>query len=179
MAESNLLQPNNLFALENLVITHLIDYNKKYALFTRCGDTGNPRQRNIDFVGEPCPTNKDSLRQDLIDAYDKLGNTNASASKPLGSIIQLKDAVNEMSSGPTSMNPQQYLQNYYMIMNAYEDIGKKRNTLDANLAELYGIGDTTSNFYQKKLISTSYTKILLTILATSLTVAAFMAMRKK
>jgi hypothetical protein len=61
----------------------------------------------------------------------------------------------------------------------YKEIVKNRQSLDAKLAELYEIGDTTSNFYQKKLVSTSYTKILLTVLATSLVVTAFVVARRK
>lgn len=64
-------------------------------------------------------------------------------------------------------------------MNNYGYIKNLRQDLDAKLSDLYEIGDTKSNFYQRKLMSDSYTKILLTILATSLTVVVFISMSRK
>jgi succinate dehydrogenase/fumarate reductase flavoprotein subunit len=173
MSGNNTLHPNDLFALENQVISDLTDFNKKYTLFLRCENTNNPNRSKINFVDQPCPTNTISIRQDAINAYNKLTNT----SSPIGSIVQLQNAINKMDSDATT--PKQYLQNYHNIMNSYTEIVKKRQSLDASLVELYEIGDNSSSFYQKKLVSTSYTKILLTILATSLTVAVFISIRNK
>jgi hypothetical protein len=98
---------------------------------------------------------------------------------PGGSLVKLQDAIKYLPETSGGIDQTQYLENYYAILNQYKDVVKKRQDLDAKLAELYEIGDTSNNFYQKKLITTSYTKILLTVLATSLTITAFMVMRNK
>ena len=175
MGGNNVLKPNNLFVLENQVIYDLTEFNKKYAIYLRCGNTGNPNNSKIDLNEHPCPSeDRTVLYNDVKNAYDKLTQTVA----PLGSIVVLQNAINSMdtSEGTT---PAQYMQNYQTIMSKYEDIVKKRQSLDANLAELYEIGDTKSNFYQRQLMMTSYTKILLTIIASSTLLAIFITMRKK
>jgi hypothetical protein len=171
MPGPNLLTPNNLFTLENAVMADLTDFNKKYRLYLTCANTGNPNQSYVNK--SICPTNVSNLQTDVENAYKKLVSTTA----PLGSLVVLQNAIDGLQN--TGINQSQYMQNYYDIMNKYKDVVKKRQSLDSSLAELYEIGDTTGTFYQKKLVSTSYTKILLTVLATSLTIAAFMTMRNK
>jgi len=169
----NLVNPNNLFALENAVMADLTDFNKKYRLYLTCGNTGNPNQRYFDK--SICPRDVSNLKLDMDNAYAKLTSTTA----PLGSIVVLQNAINNLPQTSGGIDQAQYMRNYYDIINKYKDVISKRQALDSSLTELYEIGDTSTNFYQKKLISTSYTKIILTILATSLTVAAFMTMRNK
>lgn len=170
---ANLVNPNNLFALENAVMADLTDFNRKYRLYLTCGSTGNANQKFFDKT--ICPADVSNLRSDVDKAYAKL----ASATAPLGSLVVLQTAIDNLPQTTGGISQSQYMQNYYDIMNKYKDVVRKRQSLDSSLAELYGIGDTSSNFYQKKLISTSYTKILLTVLATTLTIGAFMAMRNK
>jgi len=173
MPSPNLLSPNNLFALENAVMADLTDFNRKYRLYLTCGTTGNANQKYFDKT--ICPANVSNLRSDVDKAYTKLTKN----TEPLGSLVVLQNAINNLPKTTKGISQSQYIQNYYDILNKYKDVVSKRQALDSSLAELYEIGDTSSNFYQKKLISTSYTKILLTVLATTLTVAAFMAMRNK
>jgi succinate dehydrogenase/fumarate reductase flavoprotein subunit len=168
---NNLVEPNNLFVLENAVIADLTDFNKKYRLYLTCGTTGNKNQTYFDK--SICPTDSTTLRSNVDIAYAKL------TSDPNGSLVLLQNAINNLPQTTGGIDQTQYIKNYYDIMNKYKEVVNKRQSLDAKLAELYEIGDTSSNFYQKKLISTSYTKILLTVLATSLTIAAFMTMRNK
>ena len=80
--------------------------------------------------------------------------------------------------GPGGKTPQAYEDTYKEILSKYDSLLKLRQELDTNLVELYGIGDTKSNFYEKELMYASYSKILLTILATSLTYMIFVHMRK-
>ena len=168
---NNLVNPNNLFALENAVMADLTDFNKKYRLYVTCANTGN--QNRGYFNKSICPTDVNSLRSDLDTAYAKL--TNATN----GSLVILQKAIDNLPQTTGGIDQSQYIQNYYDIMNKYKDVLSKRQALDSSLAELYEIGDTSTNFYEKKLMSTSYTKIILTILATTLTVGAFMTMRNK
>jgi hypothetical protein len=169
---NNLVNPNNLFALENTVMTDLTDFNKKYRLYLTCANTGSSTQHAFDK--SICPNDVANLQSDMENAYKKITSTTA----PLGSLVVLQNAITNLTTTTGGIDQTQYMTNYYNILNTYKDVVKKRQSLDASLAELYEIGDTSSNFYEKKLVSTSYTKILLTVLATSLTVAAFMTMRK-
>jgi hypothetical protein len=168
---NNLVNPSNLFALENDVMKDLTDFNKKYRLYLTCGPTGNINQP---YINKNICTgvNPSNLKTDLDNAYKKL-------TAPGGSLVKLQDAIKYLPETSGGIDQTQYLENYYAILNQYKDVVKKRQDLDAKLAELYEIGDTSNNFYQKKLITTSYTKILLTVLATSLTITAFMVMRNK
>ena len=166
MPNNNIITPNNLFNLENQVIVDLTDFNRKYEVYSRCVATGgttgltNQNNKNINLAGKPCPTDVSRLSADLEKAYLKLTQPTA----PLGSIVLLKNAINSMSS-TGGITPQEYLNNYNTIMNTYQEVLKKRQSLDASLTELYEVGDNKSNFYQRQLMATSYTKILLTSLA--------------
>jgi hypothetical protein len=173
---NNLVTPNNLFALENEVMKDLTDFNKKDRLYLTCDpSTGVQNQR---FINKGICTGLSTadiskLKQQRDDAYKKL------TAVPGGSLVRLQDAINYLPETSGGIDQRQYLENYYAILRQYKDVVGNRQDLDAKLAELYEIGDTSNNFYQKKLISTSYTKILLTVLATTLTISAFMVMRNK
>jgi hypothetical protein len=168
---NNILRPNNLFDLENTVMQDLTNFNKKYAAYLRCGNNHN---LNIDNTRYPCSENdKKVMLGDVEEAYTKLVNN----TEPKGSINKLNDAINAMGDG--GITNETYAIRYKTIIDTYSDVVKKRQSIDANLAELYEIGDTRTNFYQRQLMTTSYTKILLTIIASTLTVVIFLNMRKK
>jgi hypothetical protein len=95
-----------------------------------------------------------------------------------GSLIRLKNTMNWVSTTkPKEITQAEYMAIYSEILNKYKVINKQRQELDSKLTELYQIGDTTTNFYEKQLIATSYTKILLTVVASALTIGAFLTMR--
>uniref|UniRef100_A0A6C0K2J5 Uncharacterized protein n=1 Tax=viral metagenome TaxID=1070528 RepID=A0A6C0K2J5_9ZZZZ len=174
---NNLVNPNNLFALENEVMADLTNFNAKYRLYLTCANTLSPNRLSFDKAICPRPRNTYNLKSDLDTAYHKL--TSTTTTRPLGSLVRLQQAIDNFPSTNNGVDQAQYMINYQHILTEYSKVVKIRQSLDAKLAELYEIGDTTNNFYEKKLMSTSYTKILLTILATSLTIAAFMTMRNK
>lgn len=177
---ATLLTPNNLFALEQQVLADLQDFQKKAAVYRRC--EGNDNIRNKDIYNIPnnkvCSDADKSISFGTVQAaYNKL----MSSTSPKGSLTLLDEAIavyktaNPDNSGEHAL----YDTNYNKIMTQYNEIGRLRQSLDANLSELYEIGDTRSNFYQRKLMSDSYTKIILTILATTLTIAAFASMQRR
>lgn len=176
---NNIIDPTNIFELENQVIADLNAFNKAYQTYIICKNTNTYfNDRKGDAV-----CGNDSALGNLTTAYKKLINEDNGSNKT-GSLYLLNEAINALPTeallqSGTIKKKAEYLNNYRVLMRNYENVLKKRQALDANLTELYEIGDTGTNFYQKKLISTSYTKILLTILATTLTVAAFMTMRNK
>jgi hypothetical protein len=179
MTEPNIIYPQNIFELENQVIADLNAFNKAYQTYIICKNTID----NAYFINRKselgCQSGTASALA-LEIAYKKLINEDDPNNKT-GSLYRLKDAIDQLppETDVSSTEKAEYLKNYRVLMFKYQNVLKKRQALDASLTELYEIGDTGTNFYQKKLISTSYTKILLTILATTLTVAAFMTMRNK
>lgn len=175
---SNIESPADIFNLENAVMADLTNFNKEYRLYVTCGGdaagTGNRKDFLPYFNKDICQGNTNMTIANLDAAYNRLTNSNKT-----GSLDRLTDAVNGLSTSSGGTNLSQYKSNYYIILRKYNEVVKNRQSLDAKLAELYQIGDTTSNFYQKKLVSTSYTKILLTVLATSLVVTAFVVAQRK
>jgi hypothetical protein len=171
---NNILSPANIFELENEVINDLTNFNKLYSAYFRCASVTSTSVR--DSVSYPCSdADKAVTQQQVNDAYAKLSSTTTT---PQGSIVRLNAAISAMgTTGGTT--PSQYVENYNAIMRSYSEIIKKRQQLDAGLAELYEIGDTKNNFYQRQLMATSYGKILLTIIASSITVGIFLTLKKQ
>jgi hypothetical protein len=177
---ANLLTPNNLFALEQQVLTDLQDFQKKAAIYRRC--EGNDNIHNKDTYNIPnnkvCSDSDKNISFGVIQAaYNKL----LSPTEPKGSLTLLNEAIAVYKTANPASSSQNTLYDttYKKIMTQYNEIGKLRQSLDAKLSELYEVGDTRSNFYQRKLMSDSYTKIILTILATTLTIAAFASMQRR
>ena len=144
----NIETPENIFKLENAVMDDLTKFNKEYRLYLTCRDkredAGLPINP-LDYVDRSiCNGNTTMARTDLDAAYARLSNTNRT-----GSLDKLTAAVNTLSPTTGGTNLLQYKDNYNIILTKYNEIVKNRQSLDAKLAELYQIGDTTSNFYQK------------------------------
>jgi len=172
VTNNNLINPNNIFQLENAVMADLTEFNKQYRLYLTCGNTGNSNQQYIDK--SICNGDTNRSIDPLNNAYHKLVNDQGT-----GSLNILNSAIDNLKNTSGGIDQNQYIQNYYDILAKYKIIVNQRQSLDAKLNELYEIGDTSSNFYQKKLVGTSYTKILLTVLATGLVVTAFIVTRNK
>jgi succinate dehydrogenase/fumarate reductase flavoprotein subunit len=153
----------------------LTNFNKEYRLYLTCKNgvsfnTSNP----LHYFDKTICNGNTKTRTNLDAAYNNLTNPDQT-----GSLDILTTAVNGLSTNTGGTDLSQYNRNYYDILTKYNEVVKNRQSMDAKLAELYQIGDTTSNFYQKKLVSTSYTKILLTVLATGLVVTAFVVAQRK
>jgi len=166
---SNIQSPNNIFELEKQVKINLTDYYNKYRLWLTC-EAVNTNIRNAIDTEICLPYVSQGTRKNEVDSAK---NTLRS------SLTALKNALTNIKNNPNGKNNSQYNNDYVQIINNYNEIVSTRQSLDAKLAELYEIGDTKSNFYQKKLISTSYTKIILTVLATALVVTAFIVAKNK
>jgi hypothetical protein len=167
---------DDLFALEQQVLADLQDFQKKSAVYRRC--EGNDNIRNKDIYNIPnnkvCSDADKTISFGTVQAaYNKL----MSSTSPKGSLTLLDEVIAAIpvNSGQHAL----YDTNYNKIITQYSEITRLRQSLDANLSELYEIGDTRSNFYQRKLMSDSYTKIILTILATTLTIAAFASIQRR
>lgn len=169
--------PGYIFALEEEVMRDLTAYNKAHQLYLRCSSNNkNINQKYIDKKN--CPGTGSDLLNNYNNAYAKLMK-NTGPPNTRGSLIRLKTTMNWVSTNnPKEITQSEYMAIYSEILNKYKLINKQRQELDSKLTELYQIGDTTTNFYEKQLIATSYTKILLTVIASTLTIGVFLTMQK-
>ena len=114
-----------------------------------------------------CPVSEVSL-ETVNTAYDATKN----------SITSLQTALTALSPSNAGPSHTQYDTSYNAIMSQYEEMVKNRTEIDTKLRELNNINGASSNFYEKQYISTAYTKILLTVLATTVAYYVFMKLRK-
>jgi len=169
MADSlDLLSKQDIFKLEQDVMEKLNYFNQTYAAYLRCGSTGNSNQQYI----KDCPSVKPSA-EDVDNAY----NAVTAAATKLNNAMDLKSTSANNSTGGAKNAT--YETNYNAIMKQYTDLVKKRKDIDNELAELYNTAESTSSFYDKMYMTTMYSKILLTILATSIIYYTIMKLRNK
>lgn len=163
----DLTSPTDVFTLEQIAMTKLNTFNQAYANYLRCGDTNNQNQNYIDKSA--CKETDKSVYKTTVDsAYEDLS----------GALISLDDALNKMGKRE-GKTPEQYDASYNSMLSTYNDLVKTRQEIDEELAELYNTTDGVNSFYNKMYMSTMYSKILLTILATSLLYYVIMKLRKK
>ena len=161
MSSTTLTGPtNNIFALEKDVLTNLNNFNSLYANYVNC-------TLKKSTTTTSCPVSEVSL-ETVNTAYDATKNSIASLQTAL-------TALSPSNGGPT---PSQYDASYNAIMVQYEQMVKNRVEIDTKLRELNNINGASSEFYEKQYISTAYTKILLTVLATTVAYYVFMKLRK-
>ena len=163
---NNLKKPNNIFDLERNVFNNLNNFNQVYASHLRCSKTGG--NANNELIDQStCPSNVPT-NNDVKNAYTKLS----------ASITTLQNAIATMKANGGA-SPADYDASYNQILATYANVLETRDNLDEKIAELYNTNDSALNFYDRMYISTIYSKILLTILATSLAYYVFMQMRKR
>jgi hypothetical protein len=167
----NLLSKQDIFQLEQNVMAKLNNFNQTYATYMRCGATGNSNQTYIDKSN--CPT---SITQENVDnAKSELDDAIAELNAAIGTPEQA--GTNDSTGGKT---PASYAMNYnYVTKHYYNNLVKTRKDIDDKLAELYNTSESTSSFYDKMYMSTMYSKIVLTILATSIIYYTIMKLRNK
>ena len=175
---TTLFSPKDIFDLEQKMLADLQDFQTKAATYRRCAGSVNNRKRYSYLTPNPCSATDNQVYASVVKtAKEKLSNSSNTGSldKLNAALLAYKNA----NTGGAAVNQNgQYDSDYSDILYKYNQISTMRQKLEANLSELYEIGDTRSNFYQRKLMSDSYTKIILTILATTLTIAAFASMQK-
>ena len=152
---------SNIFSLEKDVLTNLNNFNNLYANYVNC--TLKKSTTNT----TSCPSSEVTL-ETVNYAYDATKN----------SITALQTALGTLSSSNGGPTHTQYDTSYNAIMSQYEEMVKNRIEIDTKLRELNNINGAYSNFYEKLYISTAYTKILLTVLATTVAYYVFMKLRK-
>jgi len=155
--QTTLTSPIDIFVLEQTVLTNLNTFNTLYANYVNC-------TLGKSTTTTTCPSSAVSL-ESVTAAYNT-ANT---------SINTLNSALQSVNSG-TAVS--QYNSNYNTIMSQYEKMIQTRNEIDAKLRDLNNVNGSSSEFYEKQYISTAYTKILLTVLATTVAYYVFLKLRK-
>jgi hypothetical protein len=103
------------------------------------------------------------------------GDVNTALNKVKKDINDLKNALEKYSG----IDESTYFMKYTDLLSKYDDITSTRNHLDEMLAELYGTEDGIKNYYNNLYSSTMFSKLMLTILLTSLAYYTFMKIIKK
>ena len=154
--QRTLSSPQDIFALEQTVLSNLNNFNTLYANYINC-------TLGKSTTISSCPSTTVSL-----------DSVNTAYQNAATSINTLNSALQSINSG-TAVS--QYNSNYNEIMDQYDEMIQKRTEIDAKLRQLNNINGAT-DFYEKQYISTAYTKILWTVLATSVAYYVFMKLRK-
>lgn len=165
----SLLSKQDIFQLEQDIMTKLNIFNQTYANYMRCGPTGNTNQKYLDKSNCPNPA---PTSTDVDNAKAEVDEAVAALNAAIG-----PNGTNNQTGGKTQAA---YDMNYnYVTKYYYNNLVKKRKNIDDKLAELYNTSESTSSFYDKMYMSTIYSKILLTVLATSIIYYTIMKLRNK
>lgn len=147
--------------LEQKLMTDLNNFNSVYSCYLRSANNNNDNAKKI---LNPCTDS--NATQSNVDTAKIAVNDD---------IAELKYALNHYSG----KNQRQYNIQYNDIINQYNNIIHIRNDLDTKLAELYGTNSGVTNYYNNKYAATMFSKMMLTILLTSLAYYTFMKIIKK
>ena len=159
---------NNIFALEQKLIADINDFNTKYLCFARKNhqNTNSAITKNIT---EKC-----------TDTTIDLATIVAAKRTVEEDIKNIQNATTAYNITNGNTNKRDYNVKYNNLVDiSYNTILDKRKELDAKLAELYGTDDGITNYYVNQYRATMFSKIMLTILVTSLVYYTFMKMIKK
>jgi hypothetical protein len=147
--------------LEKQLMADINDFNTKYSCYLY-----NSSNTNVNYTTPPASCSGTNYREaDVIAASDRIKRV----------ILQLSDA----KANYHGIRQSEYNAIYNNLIRRYDEILNQRKDLDTKLAELYGTDDGISNYYNNKYSATMFSKIMLTILVTSLVYYTFMKIIKK
>jgi chromosome segregation ATPase len=156
---------NDITNYENSLLNNLNDYNRIYTCYVYNLPNAGIFKKDIRGFDKPSFCTK---------LYSQ-GDVNAAMNKVNTDINNLKNALNNYRGTNQSM----YLRKYDDLLSKYDDIISTRDDLDEKLAELYSTEDGIKNYYNNLYSTTMFSKLMLTILLTSLAYYTFMKMIKK
>jgi hypothetical protein len=162
-ADDNALDP--IFNLERTLMADINDFNTKYSCYLHSSANQNQYVK-LGYTQSPasCTSSNSSISQ-VTAAYNKIKTD----------INSLKTLLQNYN-GPKI---QDYDINFQLIMSRYDEIIEQRTDMDKKLSELYGVDDGINNYYVNQYRATMFSKIMLTILVTSLVYYTFMKIIKK
>ena len=167
---SNYPDIQNISRMEQQLIDKINKFNSVYSCYLHSPNNQNP---NVKYVSnnqfESCSQfaslSSSEQNKSLQDAKKEVEDTIANLNNAL---------LNYKGITQTT-----YKIKFDNLISNHNDILNKRKDLDAKLAELYGSNDGIHNFYKNQYSATMFSKIMLTILVTSLVYYTFMKIIKK
>jgi hypothetical protein len=158
----SLVDPANIFLLNNDILNNLNKYETKYSRFLRCQDTKFAKD-----VDDP------SCDPYGLDSY-------ASLEKSYSNLVtSIKNVADQMpkQSNKDAVSPQDYVKSKGDITKTHSDIINLRKQLDDKLQNLYNEYDKNPESSEVQLNSAIYANTLWTILATCLLYYIFVELR--
>ena len=159
---SDIPQLENISMKEKKLMEDINHFNKVYSCFLHSSANTNDNAKYVSDASCPTPN---YTQADVARARQEINKD----------IDELKTAIRNY----TGKNQAQYNRDFNRIISKYEAVMKQRTDLDNKLAELYGTDDGINNFYVNQYRATMFSKIMLTILVTSLVYYTFMKIIKK
>jgi hypothetical protein len=156
-------QIDEISRLEKKLMADINDFNTKYSCYLH--STNNPN-KNTKYI----TSNQSSSCQPVT-------LNNVRSAKEL--VTQDIDNLNNAIANYRENNQTTYNVNFNELISKYNDVLNERRDLDTKLAELYGKEDGINNYYNNKYAATMFSKIMLTILVTSLVYYTFRKLIKK
>lgn len=147
--------------LEKQLMADINDFNTKYSCYLY-----NSSNTNVNYTTPPAScSGRNYSETDVIAASDRIKM-----------VIQ---KLSEANANYHGVRQSEYNSKFQNIIQQYGEILNHRKDLDTKLAELYGTDDGINNYYSNKYSATMFSKIMLTILVTSLVYYTFMKIIKK
>ena len=157
----SLIDPSNVFLLNNEILDNLNVYESKYSRYLRC--------QNDDFAKNVTP----NCEPYGSDSYSSLEKSYANLLK---SINKVANTIPNQTTKDV-VSPKDYEKNNKDIKVTHKELVKLRETLDAKLQNLYNEYGANPESVQAQLNSAIYANTLWTILATCLLYYIFVEMK--
>jgi hypothetical protein len=159
---------NSIFALEKKLMADINVFNTKYSCYLhQTNNNSDPAIRAKIQQNGNCSSTVDEAQ------------VNSAKQAVITDIQQIQSAINTYNTTQGKTNNIQYETKYNQLITDYNALLDTRTDLDAKLAELYGTDDGITNYYTNQYRATMFSKIMLTILVTSLVYYTFMKIIKK
>ena len=167
---------NPIFYWEQKLITDINDFNTKYLCYNRSVYTNV--DNTITINGSTIQTH---IRNKCNNGTSfSLAEVEQAKNTVITDINKIKTAIATYGSTEEATKIDDYEKKYKALVDiSYNHILAQRKDLDRKLAELYGTDDGINNYYINQYRATMFSKIMLTILVTSLVYYTFMKIIKK
>ena len=161
---------DNISKLERDLINKINNFNLIYSCYLHTPNNPNP---NAKYVSSNQLGSCSKFTSLSSDTQKKLLDT---TKKEIEYTIS---KLNNALSNYKGITQRDYKAKFNKLIRNYDKILNERKNMDAKLAELYGTNDGINNFYKNAYTATMFSKIMLTILVTSLVYYTFMKIIKK
>ena len=155
--------------LEKQLMADINDFNTKYSCYVHSSNNSAYPYIN-DIINNKLPA--------CQNMNIRVNDLNAAKQTIVADINNLQSRINQYKNS-NGITQSTYQAKFNQLIAKYDAILKQRKDLDTKLAELYGTDDGINNFYVNQYRATMFSKIMLTIVVTSLVYYTFMKIIKK